>query len=56
MLLVGEELDREPRESVRRLEPAELAGRDVQLEQAVRDVRVVVEVARTARAPAPVAA
>ena len=45
-LVVAEELDREPREPVRLLEPAQLAGRGVQLEQAVRDVRVVVEVAR----------
>ena len=29
--LVGEELDRQPREPVRLLEPAQLAGRDVQL-------------------------
>ena len=56
MLVVGEELDREPREAVRLLEPAQLAGRDVQLEQAVRDVRVVVEVARSARAPVAAAA
>ena len=43
-LVVGEELDREQREPARLLEPAQLAGRDVQLEEAVRDVRVVVEV------------
>ena len=45
-LLVGEELDREPREPVRLPQPAQLARRDVQLEQPVGDVRVVVEVAR----------
>ena len=32
VLVVAEELDREPREPVRLLEPAQLAGRDVQLE------------------------
>ncbi len=41
--VVGEELDREPRNPVRLLEPAQLARRDVQLVEAVRDVRVVVE-------------
>ena len=41
-----EELDGEAGEAVRLLEPAELARRDVQLEQAVRDVGVVLEVAR----------
>ena len=56
VLVVGEELDREPREPVRLLEPPQLAGRDVQLEQAVRDVRVVVEVAGAARAPVAAAA
>ena len=57
--LVGEELDREPRESVRLLEPAQLAGRDVQLVEAVRDVRIVLQVAgvsRPARTPAAVQA
>ena len=47
VLLVEEELEREPREPVRLLEPAQLAGRDVQLEQPVRDVGVVLEVARS---------
>ena len=46
--LVREELDREQRESARLLEPAQLAGRDVQLVEAVRDVRVVVEEAGSA--------
>ena len=31
-LVVAEQLDREPREPPRLLEPAQLAGRDVQLE------------------------
>ena len=44
-LLVPEELDREARQSVRLLEPAQLARGDVQLEQAVRNVGVVLEVA-----------
>ena len=43
-LLVGEELDRDQREPVRLEQPAKLAGRDMQLEQAVRDVCVVVQV------------
>ena len=43
VLLVGEEVDREPREPVRLLEPAQLAGRGMQLEQPVRDVGVVLE-------------
>src|SRR3989442_1519628 len=46
---IAEELDREPREPVRLLEPAQLAGRDVQLVEPVRDVRVVLEVARALR-------
>ena len=50
VLLVGEELDREPRQPVRLAQPAQLARRDVQLEQPVRDVRVVVEIAVPARA------
>jgi hypothetical protein len=49
-LVVGEELDRQQREPTRLLEPAQLAGRDVQLVEPVRDVRVVVEVAGAARA------
>ena len=44
-LLVPEELDREAGQSVRLLEPAQLARGDVQLEQAVRNVGVVLEVA-----------
>ena len=44
-LVVGEELDGESREASRLLEPAQLARRDVQLVEPVRDVRVVVEVA-----------
>ena len=42
-LVVAEELDREEREPARLLEPARLAGRDVQLVEPVRDVGVVVE-------------
>jgi hypothetical protein len=49
-LLVGEELDREPRDPVGLPQPPQLARRDVQLEQAVGDVRVVVEVALAAGA------
>src|SRR5687767_15202784 len=56
VLLVGEQLDRQPCQPVRLLEPPELAGRDVQLEQAVRDVGVVVEIAGAARAPVTTAA
>ena len=52
VLVVGEQLDREQREPPRLLEPAQLAGRDVQLVEAVRDVGVVVEEARPARASA----
>src|SRR3954463_1506149 len=37
-LLVCEELDREPREAVRLLEPTQVAGCDVQLVEPVRDV------------------
>ena len=48
-LLVAEELDGEPREPVRLLEPAQLAGRDVQLVEAVGDVRVVLEEAGVLR-------
>src|SRR5437764_11157325 len=58
-LVVAEQLDREPREAMRLLEPAELAARDVQLVEPVRDARVVVEVAgalRFAAAPGPVQA
>ena len=56
---VCEQLDGEEREPAGLLEPPELAGRDVQLVEAVRDVRVVVEEARAgraARAKAPVQA
>ena len=42
-LVVGEELDGENGEATRLREPAQLAGRDVQLEEAARDVRVVVD-------------
>ena len=41
--LVREELDGEQRESARFEEPADLAGRDVELHEAVRDVRVIVQ-------------
>ena len=44
-LLVSEEVDGEPREPKRLVEPAQLAGRDVKLVEAVRDVRVVLEIA-----------
>src|SRR6476646_9747798 len=44
-LVVPEEVDRESREAVRLEEPAELAGGDVELEQAVRGVGVVLEIA-----------
>ena len=50
VLVVGEELDCEEREPPRLEQPAELSGRDVELEQPVRDVRVVVEEAGAARA------
>ena len=56
VLLVGEELDRESREPVRLVEPASLSGRDVELEEPVRHVRVVVEIAGSARAAIAVAA
>ena len=56
VLVVGEELDREPGEPVRLVEPARLSGRDVELEEPVRHVRVVVEVAGAARAALAVAA
>ncbi len=46
VLLVGEELDREQGEPPGLVQPAEVAGRDVELDQAVRDVGVVVEEAR----------
>src|SRR5262249_50072449 len=56
-VVVAEQLDGEPREPVRLLEEAQLAARDVQLVQAVRDVRVVVEEAAPGgRARAPAAA
>ena len=44
--LVAEELDREQCEPARLVEPAQLAGRDVQLVETVRDVGVVLEEAR----------
>ena len=45
MHVVPEELDRQARQSVRLLEPAQLARGDVQLEQAVGYIGVVLEVA-----------
>src|SRR5207302_5793439 len=45
VLLIGEEIDGEARKPVRLVQPAGGAGRDVQLVEAVRDVRVVLEVA-----------
>ena len=48
-LLVREQLDRSERKPPRLEQPAQLAGRDVQLDQPVRDVRVVVEEAGAAR-------
>ena len=42
-VVVREQLDGEQRQAPRLLEPAQLAGRDVQLVEAVRDVGVVVE-------------
>ena len=56
VLAVGEELDREPGKAVRLVEPAWLPGRDVELEQPVRDVRVVVEIAGSAGAAIAIAA
>src|SRR5262249_39483288 len=44
-VLVAEVLDREQPEPVRLAEPSRLAGRDVELEQAVGDIRIVLEVA-----------
>ena len=43
---IAEQLDRGEREPPRLAQPAQVAGRDVQLVEAVRDVRVVVEVRR----------
>src|SRR5690349_24091140 len=54
--LVGKELDGEPGEPVRLLEPAEDAGSDVQLVEPVGHVRVVLEVARVPGAASPPAA
>ncbi len=51
MLVVREELDGEEREPTRLEQPAQLARRDVELDQPVRDVRVVVEEAEAARPP-----
>ena len=48
-----EELDREQGEAARLVQPAELAGRDVELEQPVGRVRVVVEEALAAHLPVP---
>ena len=47
---VAEELDRGEREPPRLPQPAQVAGRDVQLVQPVRDVRVVLEVGGVLRA------
>ena len=47
--VVGEELDREQREPARLVQPAEVAGCDVELVEPVRDVRVVLEVAGALR-------
>src|SRR5262249_27981283 len=44
--VVGKELDGEERETARLVQPARIAGRDVKLVEAVRDVCVVLEVAR----------
>ncbi len=49
-LLVSEQRDRAIRGAAARAEPAEIAGREVQLVEAVRDVRVVVEVRGELRA------
>src|SRR6266487_6095558 len=55
-LLVGEELDGEPREPVRLLEPAQLAARDVQLVEPVGDVGIVLQVPGIAGPAGPPAA
>ena len=49
-LVVSEERDRAIRGAAARAQPAEIARRDVQLVEAVRDVRVVVEVRGELRA------
>src|SRR5262249_17273662 len=54
--IVREELDREQRHPARLLQPAELAGGDVQLVEAMRDVGVVVEEAGVLRDPAAIRA
>src|SRR2546423_4688882 len=54
--LVGKELDGEAREPVRLQEPAQLAGRDMQLVEAVGDVGVILQVAGVSRAARPPAA
>src|SRR5437660_10313552 len=51
LLLVAEQLDGQQHEPARFLEPAELARRDVELVEAVRDVGVVLEEAVRVRAP-----
>ena len=51
VLGVVEELDRERGEPVRLVQPAHVAGRDVELDQPVGDVRVVVEEAVAAHLP-----
>ena len=50
MLGVSEELDSEEREPMGLEEPAHVAGRDVELDEAVCDVRVVVQEAEAAHA------
>ena len=53
VLLVGEELDRAKRQPPRLEQPARLARGEMELEQPVRDVGVVVEIAGAARPPVP---
>src|SRR4051812_836424 len=48
-LFVGEEVDRERREAMRLAQPARIARCDVQLQQAVGDIGVVLEVTRALR-------
>ena len=51
MLVVGEAVDRLERDPARLVQPAQVAGRDVELVQAVREVRVVVEEPGAGRTP-----
>src|SRR5204862_6597654 len=55
-LLVGEQLRGESNEPVRLAEPAQVAGRDMELVEPVGDVGVVLEVAGVARPARPPAA